>query len=47
MGCWVHGKGENDLCALKQNNCKDGLKCVDQEDGCDNGVGRCEKSGKE
>ena len=47
FGCFGNDeKGENELCGLKKNNCKDGLKCVDQEDGCDNGVGRCVKSGK-
>ena len=39
-------KEESELCGLRQNNCKDGLKCVDQEDGCDNDVGICVKSGK-
>jgi len=38
-------KHENQLCIIRTNNCKSGLKCVDQEDGCDNGIGRCIKSG--
>ena len=44
-GCDDYNKDENQLCDLKQSNCKDGLKCVDQEDGCDNGIGKCVKSG--
>jgi len=45
IGCFGNKeKGENELCGLKKNNCKDGLKCVDREDGCDNDVGRCVKS---
>ena len=39
-------KDENQLCSLKRSNCKDGLICVDDEDGCDNGIGRCLKSGQ-
>ena len=46
MACDEHNKDENQICVLKLNNCKDGLKCVDQDDGCDNGVGRCIKTGK-
>ena len=38
-------KDENQTCVLSDNNCKDGLKCVDQDDGCDNDYGRCVKSG--
>jgi len=41
----VQEKYENQLCIIRTNNCKSGLKCVDQEDGCDNGIGRCIKSG--
>ena len=46
MMCDEYNKDENKICVLKLNNCKDGLKCVDQDDGCDNGVGRCVKTGK-
>ena len=42
----VQEKQENQLCIIRKNNCISGLKCVDQEDGCDNGIGRCIKSGK-
>ena len=55
-GCWDHtctkigcdesNKNENQLCDLKSNNCKNGLKCIEQDDGCDNGIGRCVKTGK-
>ena len=45
MACLDYKKDENQLCSLKQSNCKEGLKCVDQEDGCDNGIGKCVKSG--
>ena len=45
MRCFDNNKDENQLCILRQPNCKDGLKCVDQEDGCDNGIGKCVKSG--
>ena len=45
MGCDEHNQNENKLCDLKSNNCKDGLKCVEQDDGCDNGIGRCVKIG--
>ena len=41
------GKEENELCDLTRDNCNDGLECVDQNDGCDNDVGRCKKLGKE
>lgn len=46
MMCDERNKDKNQICVLKLNNCKDGLKCVDQDDGCDNGVGRCVKTGK-
>ena len=46
MRCDEHNQNENKLCDLKSNNCKDGLKCVEQDDGCDNGIGRCVKTGK-
>ena len=45
-GCDDVTKGENQLCHLKRNNCDKGLKCMKQDDGCDNGIGRCIKSGK-
>lgn len=45
IACDDYNKDENQLCSLKKSNCKDGLKCVDQEDGCDNGIGKCVKSG--
>ena len=38
-------KTENRLCIIEINNCHDGLECVDQDDGCNNGVGRCVKKG--
>ena len=41
-----HDKDENRVCDLKRNNCKTGLKCIKQDDGCDNDVGRCVKAGK-
>ena len=47
MGC--NGdirKNENQTCVLSNDNCKEGLKCVDQDDGCDNDYGRCVKSGE-
>ena len=47
MGC--NGdirKDENQTCVLSNDNCKEGLKCVDQDDGCDNDYGRCVKSGE-
>ena len=40
--CDDDNKDENQLCDLKQSNCKGGLICVDQLDGCDNGIGKCE-----
>ena len=39
-------KAENRLCYVTTNNCQKGLKCMKQDDGCDNGIGRCVKSGK-
>ena len=45
MACDDDNKDENQLCDLRQSNCKEGLKCVDQEDGCDNDIGKCVKSG--
>ena len=50
MGCWHKESGgmkkkENEICSLSRDICGDGLKCVEQDDGCDNGAGRCEKSG--
>ena len=46
MGCRDYDKKENQLCVVYFNNCKDGLKCVDQDDGCNNDIGRCVKLGK-
>ena len=46
MGCNDFTKGENQLCLLKNGNCDKGLKCTKQDDGCDNDIGRCVKSGK-
>ena len=46
MGCDERNKNENQLCVLSQHNCKRGLICADQNDGCDNGIGRCIKIGK-
>ena len=34
-------KGKNNLCSLSLNNCASGLACVDDDDGCDNDVGKC------
>ena len=45
-GCHVRTKGENQLCYIDTNNCNKGLKCKKQDDGCNNGVGRCVKSGE-
>ena len=45
-GCHINKKGENKLCFIDSNNCDDGLKCMKQDDGCNNGIGRCVKSGK-
>ena len=39
-------KHENQLCYVSSNNCRDGLKCIAQNDGCNYGLGRCVKSGK-
>ena len=36
-------KKENQLCLLKSDNCEKGFKCLNQDDGCNNGVGRCVK----
>ena len=46
MRCDERNKKENQLCSLSQNNCIPGLECVDQNDGCDNGIGRCVTLGK-
>ena len=46
VGCKDKTKGENQLCDVKSGNCDKGLKCMKQDDGCDNGFGRCVKSGK-
>ena len=48
MGCPNgHTKKENQLCVLSRNNCEDGLKCVDQDNGrCNNDFGKCVKPGK-
>jgi len=43
--CHVRTKRENDLCYIERNNCDEGLKCMKQDDGCNNGIGRCVKSG--
>jgi len=43
--CHVQTKGENQLCYIESNNCDKGLKCMKQVDGCNNGIGRCVKSG--
>ena len=45
IGCHTK-KGENKLCYIDTNNCEEGLKCMKQNDGCNNGIGRCVKSGK-
>ena len=45
-GCNDETKGENQLCHLGTGNCDKGLKCMKQDDGCDNQIGRCVKSGK-
>ena len=45
-GCNDDTKGENQLCLLEFGNCDKGLKCMKQDDGCDNQIGRCVKSGK-
>ena len=44
--CHVRTKRENDLCYIEKNNCDEGLKCMKQDDGCNNGIGRCVKSGE-
>ena len=44
--CDVHTKGENQLCYIDTNNCDKGLKCMKQDDGCNNGIGRCVNSGE-
>jgi len=44
VGCNDTTKGENQLCVVKSDNCDKGLKCMKQDDGCDNGYGRCVKS---
>ena len=36
-------KKENQLCLLKDGDCEKGLRCVKQNDGCNNGIGRCSK----
>ena len=38
-------KEEKQLCSVKNNNCKDGLECIETDDLCKNGVGRCRKAG--
>ena len=45
-GCHVGKKGENQLCNIERSNCDEGLKCMKQDDGCNNGIGRCVKSGE-
>ena len=35
-------RGVNILCDLQAQNCKDGLKCVDVLDNCNNNVGMCQ-----
>ena len=46
IGCYGDiRKDENQTCVLSDGNCQEGLKCVDQDDGCDNDYGRCVKSG--
>ena len=44
MRCHSRTKGEHELCYIDRNNCEKGLKCTKQDDGCNNGVGRCVKS---
>ena len=46
IGCNDTTKGENKSCRLEFGNCDKGLKCMKQDDGCDNDYGRCVKSGK-
>ena len=46
MGCHIMTKGEKKLCYIDTNNCDEGLKCMKQDDGCNNGIGRCDKSGE-
>ena len=38
-------KDEHQLCSLKLNNCKHGLKCFKREDTCNNHVGKCVRIG--
>ena len=45
-GCHKNTKGENELCYIEGNNCDEGLECRKQDDGCDNGIGRCVKYGE-
>jgi len=42
-GCPSGPKFENKICNLQIDNCGDGLKCKDINDGCKNDVGRCVK----
>ena len=46
MACHKNTKGENELCYIEGNNCDEGLECMKQDDGCDNGIGRCVKYGE-
>ena len=45
MACPVQNGGvkqEDELCSLWRNNCDKGLKCIEEDDGCEgNDVGRC------
>ena len=41
FGCDDDEKEEHQLCDIERNNCKNGLNCMKQDDGCDNVVGRC------
>ena len=36
-------KFENQACNLDTDNCDYGLTCQEEDDGCENGVGKCRK----
>ena len=35
-------RGVNSLCDVLEQNCKDGLRCIEVQDNCDNTVGMCQ-----
>ena len=38
-------RGVNILCDLQAQNCKDGLRCIEVQDNCDNTIGMCQADG--